>query len=586
MSVARPVVPTVIGICLLGALLNGLSGFDSHSNHPTYLPPALQYLDPNYLSADWWLSSAFHYHLAYFALAVGLGSLGVLEWGLAVLNIIVVTTALFACHRIIKKFGSQHSIPVLAILIALMLCTRSFYSAGDSYLFSSSLQPSSIAAMATICAMVAFLEQRLVACGLLLALGGIFHANFLIVNLPFFGLLQLLATIDLKQPRNLLARSSLKDFLRLLGPSLVILAMSTPLILALTRESLTPAEAEQASWIFFNFAVPFHYVPAANPAPFVTLAGWQILGLVWTASAVPDRETRHKILSIQAALFLILWTATALTTLIFVPQVSRLFVWRLAPFAVLLSAIIFVVGVLREFTTAQEPGFKQRSMLSFGISLSSILLLAQPAGGLEAQFVSTRPFSPVVYPLLLLLVLSGVRRFAAETKPVSQPVMTALAAGALTWAFLTQPGDWGRTRYNLIASTSLERDEQQLFAFVRDNTPRDAQFAIPPDLELFRLRARRAVIVDMKALPLNGVGLIEWYRRLGEVSNTSNPINANTVHKGYQTLDAERLTKLRGEYGIDYAVVRIPGSLVAPDWQEVFANERFRVLAHKTGQGR
>ena len=56
-------------MCLFGGLAVGVSGFSSDSNHPTYLPPMLHYLDAGYLAKDWWLASARHYHFAFFAIA-------------------------------------------------------------------------------------------------------------------------------------------------------------------------------------------------------------------------------------------------------------------------------------------------------------------------------------------------------------------------------------------------------------------------------------------------------------------------------------------------------------------------------------
>src|SRR5690606_14472932 len=136
---------------------------------PTYLPPALRYIDPAFLAHDWWLNSAHHYHFAFFALIAGLAKLGILEAGLALLNIAAVTLAMRGCFRIIQRMRAEYPIVALSLVIALLLTSYGFCTVGAAFLFSSSLQPSSIATSATILAIAAFLDGRERRCGLWLA---------------------------------------------------------------------------------------------------------------------------------------------------------------------------------------------------------------------------------------------------------------------------------------------------------------------------------------------------------------------------------------------------------------------------------
>ncbi len=575
----RPITAAALILCLLGALATGLSGYDGQSNHPTYLPPALHYLDPEFLANDWWLTSAVHYHVAFFALAVVLAKIGPLEWGLALINIGIVAAALFACFRILERFQLRLLLPAFATLVALFLATRTFYSAGDSYLFSATLQPSAIAAAATIWALVALLAGRFGACGVLLAAGGLFHANFLMVNLPFFCLAYLFAKIDLARPRTLLQRSSLVELGRIAGPSLLLLACFVPLILALTQESLTATQAAESDWIFFHFAVPFHYLPSANIGSYLTLAAWQGLGAIWTGIALCDPRRRRLLWAVQGSLALILWGATALTTIVFIPQVSRLFLWRLAPFAVLISATILVAGIFRVLGSAHLSHSKLRRGLVLLASAFLTLVLTVPVGGLKGQILPVQPVAPVFYAVALLLLLVALRWFASDARPVRKWEAASLAGALLVFGFLAHPGEDQRSRYSLVLSTPNEQAETELFDFVRRSVPADAQFVIPPELAQFRLRTGRAIIADFKALPLNRLGLLEWYRRLEDISGVEHPAGVMAVRIAYGSMDAQRLALLQAKYGIDYAVFRSEMTNSPPGWKEVFRNESYRVLA-------
>jgi hypothetical protein len=179
-----------------------------------------------------------------------------------------------------------------------------------------------------------------------------------------------------------------------------------------------------------------------------------------------------------------------------------------------------------------------------------------------------------------LILLLGLRWFGSGMPPLGNLALSGLALSALVWGALTQPGDPGRSRYNLVHGTPLEASENELFAFVREKTPHTALFLIPPELELFRLEAQRPVVVDLKALPMNKAGLLEWHARLGAVAGETKPANPLAVMMGYRTLDGERLLALREAYGIDHAVVHADQEFPAKDWHEVYANARFRVLAY------
>lgn len=571
-------------ICLFGGLATGLSAFSQDSNHPTYLPPALHYLDPGYLAHDWWLSSALQYHFAFFALAAVLSRLGVLELGLALLNVITVAGGLYACFRMMVQWRTPAALAALGLLVAMLLATRSFFTVGNSYLFTASLQPSTVAAAATLWAMVEFQQQRLGRCGLWLALAGLFHVNFLLVNIAFFGLAQGLATITNGSFRALLERRFPVAIMKLLGPSLVLLAAFAPLILSVAKDRLGPAQAAWADWIFFRFAVPNHYYPLVSLVQQVNFATWQALGLMWTAKALPDPAQRRLAWVMQGAFVAIIWSATALTTLVFIPEMSRLYLWRLAPFAVILAAMLVIVGGLCHLLGKDAPDTARKDKILLWCSLVALLYLARPVGYLTDQWLFTLGIQPVFFILAALLGAIALRRRIDWAAPDMRIAAAVAVLAAMGFGVATQPGDGLQQRYSLVLPASAaERDRLALFAFVRTSTPVDAQFAVPPDLAEFRLLARRPIIVDFKALPMDRTSLIEWYRRLEAISGVGNPQNVAAVELGYSRMDAARLELLRQRYGIDFAVLPAENPVSSPLWSQVYRNHSFKVMARRTG---
>ncbi|MBN9506205.1 MAG: hypothetical protein J0I69_09270 [Altererythrobacter sp.] len=570
----------VWALCALAGILVGVSGFDSASNHPTYLPPALRYIDPEFLAHDWWLNSAHHYHFVFFALVAGLAKLGILEIGLALLNIAAVAIATHACFRVIQHMRAEYPVVALSLVIALLLASSGFCTVGATFLFSASLQPSTIATTATILAIAAFLDGRLGHCGRWLALAGAFHANFLAVNTAAFGLAYGLAITQGRPWRDIMSREFMLGLVRLLWPSLVITAISAPLILSFLTESVRPDIAAEGDWIFFKFAVPFHYYPPAYLIQFPSFLALEVLGFVWTGRAITDLQTRRMALGLQIALAILIWSATALTTLVFIEPIARLFFWRLAPFALLLATLITIIGMMRLAAQTDRETNIRHDRLRLRITLCTIPVLAL-SGLMLDQWLPTAPFQPASVLFLAMSIVALIRYGASETTAIGRPVLIGVSCTALTFGVLAQPSP--STHYSLLYESAAQRAEQDLFRYVAKSTPRDAQFLIPPTLDLFRLQAGRAVVVDFKALPMNLSSIVEWYHRLEAISGTRKPNTPNEIALGYQTLNAARIEQLRCRYGISHAVFEQPTTFAAPGWSEVFRNRSFKVLQFTGG---
>jgi hypothetical protein len=117
-----------------------------------------------------------------------------------------------------------------------------------------------------------------------------------------------------------------------------------------------------------------------------------------------------------------------------------------------------------------------------------------------------------------------------------------------------------------------DADYRSLAAWARDNTPVDAVFLVPPDEESFRLRARRAIVVNFKGVPQLSAELPEWRDRLLRVLDfpSTNDLLAlprpmgetlRAMRERYGTRPPEHLFRVARDYGARYVVLTRP----APD---------------------
>jgi hypothetical protein len=566
------------------ALGFGLSYGDAGSNHPTYVPPGLMLVDDTLLRNDWWATSVTHYHFAFNYLVALLETLGVLAWGLALGNILFIAAFLWILWRLVGKLApaqGETGVLIWAVVVCFIALSDGVVSVGDSFLFSPSLQPSTIASTCTLAALYLLIERRLLLAGLILATGGLVHANFLVLNVLFFG-----AAYGLSQGwawtkgSFSLARSAL-EAAKLLAPSVIAIAALLPFMIGVAASASPKDDAGLAEFIFFDFAVPFHYRPNTYLPVFWALAGWQLLGLLWTRAAVLDEVSRSLWWSLQISLGVLIWSATLLTTVVFVEPVARLFIWRLAPFAEVVGLLLFATGAMRSLR-GDAP------VVSWMMLLVSAGGLAAVARTIQYKFgvVSMQGIGAVMVPAILLASLALKRAAPAVASRASavpglvKATSTALGAVLVLLSLVLM---FAPDRYNLVMTTPRQADETELYDWVREHTSLAARFVTPPDLHGFRLNARRAIIADLKALPFDRPQLVEWYHRLEAISGTDGPRSMADVIEGYSTLDESRLAVLRQQYGITHAVLRVgapTGSF--SEWKEVFRNGTFIVLEAKT----
>lgn len=558
----------------LAASLVFALGYGFHygaDNQVVYLLDALMVLRPDILGADWFASETVHYHRAFTYLAAPLMAASPAGWGIAAaLTALVVAgmTGLYALARAVLP---------RRLALAGFLLTLAFASVGKteglaaSYIFNYTFQPSTIGGAGLLVALALFARGRWLACGVVLAVAGLFHENYLILDFAAFGVAGVLLGRD-----QLVRRLALT-----LGPSFLVLLTLVPLILQSMRAG-SPEIARQAQEILFEIRGPHHYDPERFKDGFTPLLVWQVLGLSVGWTLLRGREGRRLGVALVGILA-VLWGGSVLSAAAHVPQVTRLFVWRLAPFSDLLSQFLVAGGAALLLAEPRRIAMlppARVALIGGSLSLLLILNVGHKVGDTWAKLVIALAAAVVVAWLGARVVdrlpreelRQSVRRLWTRALP---PL--ALVGGL---AALVGPvgGTFERLGKTPAALDPMSGDERGLTAWMRDQSPQDARFLVPPDLAEARFFGQRAVVVDWKSSPILADELIEWKKRMADVTGVARFAGQRDVGN-YHKLPREPLLAVARKYQADFIVVRRSREVEFKDLQVAFKNRGFVVLA-------
>ena len=513
-------------------------------NQHTYLLGALRDLDPSFLSRDWLATGTYLYHPAFGRVLGALGSIAPLDWSTAGLFFVLIVILLLIVWRLVRLLEPEAPLAPMLLVLMFVVVGRTA-SLADSFIFSAALEPATIAGAAFAGAMLCFVRAQWMAAGIALGLAGLFHINFLVLGVLAFGLAHVLQRTGWR--RDHLARFVAQGAM-LLVPSLLLVIYSLPVLLG---ASDAPG-AERATYIFQHIRSPHHYDPLLFVAELVPFAGWVIAAAGGLRFAVATAEVRERIRSLGASLAVLVVTATVINTVTFIPQVSQLFIWRLAPFAVLLCQCVISVAVVRLVRDSARTMESAGSLAWIAVGASILVL--------SGLFYIRRQGLDV--PHLLLLALAGGLCVIVIAQRSAMPGRAIFAnAGhrpatviGVVLACATFIAVSTGIRTSNLLNPAVYASERGLLTWARSTRP-EALFLTPPDLETFRLHARRAIVVDWKSTPILAAELLEWYRRICAVAGREVQSLDDAI-AGYEQIDDARVERLRREFGFEYVVTR------------------------------
>ena len=120
--------------------------------------------------------------------------------------------------------------------------------------------------------------------------------------------------------------------------------------------------------------------------------------------------------------------------------------------------------------------------------------------------------------------------------------------------------------------------------WVRDpsNTPRDAIFIVPPQEQVFRLYAQRAIVVNLKGVPQLSSELKEWRTRLHDVLD-DDPMKfaarfdktLYAIRQQYESLPPQHFTSVAHRYNAPYLIVE--HEITDPSWHLIHTSGPYRL---------
>jgi hypothetical protein len=311
--------------------------------------------------------------------------------------------------------------------------------------------------------------------------------------------------------------------------------------------SASAEDPDLALWVLTRFHATSHYLPGAIARHIPALMCWLGLAIVVAPIAVPRVDAMRRLATWG-------WIAAAISVLavpvLLIPgllPLTRLYVWRLAPFARLVAMIVIALAVS---ATLDDPSrWRNRAWRAVvAVGLAGWLAWTTAGWAIAASGVG-----------IALATLAPRLRLG----PVVALVGFALAADVHRQTIL-------HPRLSLTGDTDL-------YAWARADTPVDAVFFTPPRLNYFRLHARRAVVVDLKSPPLVPDELVAWYRRIAAVIALAHPQTLKEVNQAWDAASHAELVARARSFGAQYLVVErahdseaLRGSIYASDSYVVY----------------
>jgi putative flippase GtrA len=534
-----------LGLAIVAVAVTFGLGY-GNSNQNTYLIDGLIQLDDTFLKYDWFARETVHYHDSFSYIIKLVANFTSLSVGLISIELILRILFLICVFKIISLLTQEHRITAFMLLLSIITLGQT-QSVAYSYIFMSILQPSSFGSAFTVFAFFFFLREKYLLSGLMLGIGGFMHVNFLILGFAFFGFAHVLMGKD-----QIIKRLALQ-----FGPMLLAIIPKLSFLLGMAS-----AENGQLSReIFQTIRSPHHYLPVTFLPDFIPFLGWHCLGLACLKPLTTEHNTYLRLRSLYLSFLSIIIIATLLTTIVFIPIVSQLFFWRMAPFSILLAQIILVVGVVNVAFAAKRQSLNP---LFSRAALPAVAFLGIALLGYTYLFINKwyslhainmgdlKRLLLISFGLLLLALLLRNWHWPKLIKPFQNEKTLKFAAIFFLGVVLI-----ATSKRTYLSSTLINgfpgKDEKELYVWAL-STNEKSVFLVPPDLQNFRMHGQRAVVADWKSTPVDAQGLLEWYRRIGNISGIKEVKSIQEAVDGYAQMNDDRLNFLHYNYGVNYAV--------------------------------
>jgi hypothetical protein len=535
------------------------------NNQVVYLLASIRVLDRSLLAKDWLTTETTHYHFTFKYLGALLMALSDKGWGVAVGLTVTITAGTMFLHELARSLVKDKRLALAAFFLTLTVAfvTRT-KGPGATYAFDEILQPSTLGSVGLLAAIAFFAGGRWLSAGIALAVSGLFHANYLVLEIPAFG-----AALLVLGPRDLVKRG-----LRLLLPPLLVLLAFTPIILATAGGT----DAVRAQEILQTIRAPHHYAVAGLERDFLPWIAWSMLGVSATMFLGVGRDTpSFRLAAALGGLSAVVWGGIVLATAFSMRSAVQLFSWRLEPHIELCFQLAVFAAVVQAASGQQR---RSRAIAAPALALAAcgMGVLFMVYGNRSKLAIPKLAGSFVAAGIVIAALVWAVGRVAPRARAgVVRALPWVLGAASLTGVFFSARADLAALKPRSSLLRGADQPTSELCAWADKHTSKEAQFLIPPDHESFRFRCKRPIVVDWKSNPIVPHEVLEWLQRLEDVSGRR--IKNQRDLTGYSGLDEPKLKKLEAKYPIDFVVVRRGNERNFPTLKKLYSNRAYVVLA-------
>ena len=565
-------------------------------NQSVYLLGGYRAADPSFLAHDWLLSGTTFFHSTFGVLTHALVRFGALEVGCLVGYLALVFLAHLAWLKLVLRLGGTQ-VTYLVSLLLFYASARGIAPGACDLFQDGSFQPSTIASVAMLWGIYHWVGGGILASAACLGLAGLFHVNFAVMGCLLFSTLTAWRWLrgevvgwrtkthrgrrradapPIAPPAPGLARYALG-----LG---IILLMSVPSIVPSALRPPSPAQPMPLSEyvdLFVKLRAPHHFDPLSWsagtwlsflwPIPLAALA-------VLRAPPTPARREASRVFGVTLGVCAVSFVGAGVW---FVSEIwIQMFFYRFAIFPKLLTCIGAAYWAGKWTLPARrQPRLATLVVAAGACAMGLVVLNKMDLLPIDTLHKVTRGTRALIFLTGMVLICGcvsavGDRRLKIPVYAVSLVTVVAQLLASSHW--LAYDGWMSPREADYLAVCNWAKDPA--------NTPTDAVFVVPPSEEAFRLRARRAIVVNFKGIPPFTEQLPEWRDRLEDVLDVddlralprgmSPAIEAMRVR--YESLPPAHLVDVAKRYGARY-VLTARSQKVDPS-AVVYQNNSFTVF--------
>ncbi len=551
-----------------------LAGYSfGESNHQVYLLDAFRIEDPRILASDWFTTSTLQYHVLFSWLTATLNQLDILRPAFFVGYLAIVVGLHVAWLGIARKIGGSHATYLLSVLF-FHASAGGFGLGMNQFLQDGSFLPSNIAAVLMLASLNLWLSRRNTLAAACAGIAGIFHLNYALFAILLFTVFVSLDAWRDRTLKSILKPRAILVALLVCAPSLINIANAA--VSKWQHSAVIPLE--DFINIYVRFRHPHHYDPSSWPGALWISYLWvippAILALVLERRSTQPTDAFRRIGHAFVFLLLMLAGAIVFAGIFWISEtIVQMSLYRFSIFPKLIACTLTAWLLLDHFRRSTR--LITYILIAVASTLVAIYLLASTANPSTGIAEAVRTFvlthQPTLLALLGTLIIAGL--FFILTRSESVPITSnpsatisnsrkvlltstciGLLLGVLTLAHQNKLG--------LSTVSDGSPAMQDVGQWAQDSTPINAVFLIPPGDGSFRLASLRSAVVSFKQVPqLNGE-LVEWKRRLDDVTGIDvstlrghMPRTQRKLNQLYNARDPQDLFNVAHRYHATYLVI-------------------------------